>query len=148
MNYTESNTPISSRSVIENPLMNSDPVNSGPDKGDSVAEWLRCLTLKLLAPLRWGSNPMRGSCQLLTESCWFTPMNNVFLQLWKLTAIYNQTWLNNVVKDQFTSPHLTPKVGNCGSSVVEARTKELGVPGSSTIHYFGCDVSLGNTQFP
>ena len=51
--------------------------------GASVTEWLRRLTLKLLAPLRWGSNPMRGGCQLLTEGCWFTPMNNLFLQLWK-----------------------------------------------------------------
>ena len=31
------------------------------------AEWLRRLALKLLAPLVWDSNPMRGSCQLLTE---------------------------------------------------------------------------------
>ena len=67
-------------------------------QGASVAEWLRCRALKLLAPLRWGSTPMRGSCQLLTEGCWFTPTNNVFLQLWKLTAIYNQTWLKNGVK--------------------------------------------------
>ena len=59
---------------------------------------LRRLALKLLAPLRWGSNPMRGSCQLLMEGCWFTPRdnlftprNNVFLQLWKLTAICNIT---------------------------------------------------------
>ena len=39
----------------------------------SVAEWLKRLALKLLAPLRWGSgsNTMRGSCQLLTEGCWF-----------------------------------------------------------------------------
>ena len=51
-----------------------------------------------------GSNPMRGSCQLLTEGCLFNPRNNVFLQLWKLTAIYNQTWLKNGVKHQFTSP--------------------------------------------
>ena len=41
--------------------------------GASVAEWLRHFALKLLAPLRWGSNPMRGNCQLLTEGCWFTP---------------------------------------------------------------------------
>ena len=38
------------------------------------------------------------------ECCWFTPRNNVFLQLWKLTSIYNQTWMNNGVKHQFTSP--------------------------------------------
>ena len=40
-------------------------------------------------PLRCGSgsNPMRGSCQLLTECCWFTLRNNQFLQLWKLTAL-------------------------------------------------------------
>ena len=56
--------------------------------GASVTEWLKRLALKLLAPLRWGSNPMRGSCQLLTEGSWFTPRNNLFLQQWKLTAIY------------------------------------------------------------
>ena len=61
-----------------------------------------CLALKLLAPLRCGSNPMRSSCPLLTEGCWFTPRNNVFLKLWKLTAIYNQTWLKNGIKHQFT----------------------------------------------
>jgi len=72
--------------------------------GASVAEWLRRLALKLVAPLRWGSNPMRGSCQMLTEGCWFTPRNNLFLHLWKLTAIYNQTRLKNGVKLQFTSP--------------------------------------------
>ena len=33
---------------------------------------------------------------------WFTPRNNLFLQLWKLTAIFNQIWLKNVVKHQFT----------------------------------------------
>ena len=60
--------------------------------GTSVAEWLRRLALKLLAPLRCGSgwNPTRDSSQLLTEGCWFTPRNNLFLKLWKLTAIYNQ----------------------------------------------------------
>ena len=63
----------------------------------SVAELLRRLALKLLAPLCWGLNPMRGSCQLLKEGCWFTPRNNLFLQLWKLTAIYNQIWLKNDV---------------------------------------------------
>ena len=65
------------------------------------AEWFRRLALKLF------TNPMRGSCQLLTEGCWFTPRKNVFLQLWKLTAIYNQTWLKNGIKHQITSPHLT-----------------------------------------
>ena len=70
-----------------------------------MAEWLRRFALKLLAPLRWGSNPMRGSCQLLTESCWLTHKNNVFLQLWKLPAIYNQIRLKNGVKHPFTSPH-------------------------------------------
>ena len=60
-------------------------------KGASVDEWLWRLPLKLLAPLRWGSNPMRGSCQLLREDCWFTIRNNLFLHMWKLTAIYNQT---------------------------------------------------------
>ena len=72
--------------------------------GASEAEWLRRFALKLLAPLRWDSNPMRGSCQLITEGCWFTPRNNLFLHLKKLTAIYtfNQTWLNNGVKHQFT----------------------------------------------
>ena len=58
------------------------------------------LALKLPAPLRWGSNPIRGSCQLLTEGCWFTPRNNFFLQLWKLTAIHNTLWLKNGVKHQ------------------------------------------------
>ena len=29
-----------------------------------VTEWLRRLALKLLAPLRWGSNAMRGSCSV------------------------------------------------------------------------------------
>ena len=53
------------------------------------------LALKVLAPLRWGSNPMRGSCQLLMEG-------KLFLKLWKLTAIYNQTWLKNGVKHPFT----------------------------------------------
>ena len=67
-------------------------------------ESTRRLALKLLTPLRWGSNPMRGNCQLLTEGCWFTPRNNVFLQLWKLTTIHNQRWLKNGVKHQFTSP--------------------------------------------
>ena len=46
--------------------------------GASVAEWLGCLALKLLAPLRWGLNPMRGSCLLLTEGCWFTLRNDDF----------------------------------------------------------------------
>ena len=68
--------------------------------------WPSGFALKLLAPLRCGSNPMRGSCQLLTEGCWFTPRNNLFLQLLKLTAIFNQTWLKNGVKHQFTLPHL------------------------------------------
>ena len=36
------------------------------------------------------SSLTRGSCQLLTEGCLFTPRNNTFLQLWKLTTIYNQ----------------------------------------------------------
>ena len=51
----------------------------------SVANWLRHLALQLLAPLRCGSslNPMRGSCQLITESCCFTLRNNLFLQLWR-----------------------------------------------------------------
>ena len=54
-------------------------------RGASIAEWLRRIAVKLLAPLRWGSgsNPMRGSCQLLT----FNPTNKLFLQLWKPTAI-------------------------------------------------------------
>ena len=72
--------------------------------GASVAEWLRRLAFKLLVSLQCGSNPMRGSGQLVTEGCWFTPWNNLFLQLWKLTAIYNQTCLKNGVKHQFTSP--------------------------------------------
>ena len=55
------------------------------------------------APLRCGFDSnlkTRGSCELLTEYCWFTPRNNLFFQLWKLTAIYNQIMLKN-------SPHLT-----------------------------------------
>ena len=71
-----------------------------------------CLALKLLTPLRWGSNPMRGSCQLLTKGCWFIPRKNVLLQLWKagkLTAIYNQSWLKNGIKLQLTSPHILTK---------------------------------------
>ena len=47
----------------------------------SEAEWLKRLAFKLLAPLRWGSDPMRGNCQLLMEGCWFSPRNNLFLQL-------------------------------------------------------------------
>ena len=37
-------------------------------KGASVTEWLMRLALKLLVPQSCGSgsNPMRGSCQLLT----------------------------------------------------------------------------------
>ena len=35
----------------------------------------------------------RGSCQLLTECCWFNLRNNLFLQLWKLTSIYYEIWL-------------------------------------------------------
>ena len=58
---------------------------------------------KILASLRLGSNPMRGSCQLLTEGCWFTPRNCLFLQLWQLTAISNQLRLKNGVKHQFNS---------------------------------------------
>ena len=38
---------------------------------------------------------------LRTEGFWFTPRNNLFLQLWKLTAIYNQAWLKGGVKLQF-----------------------------------------------
>jgi len=70
-----------------------------------VVEWLRCLALKLLPPLRWGSNPMRGSCQLLTQGFWFTPMNHLFLQLWKLTAIYNQIRLKNSIKHSSSSSY-------------------------------------------
>ena len=71
----------------------------------SVADWLRRLALQLRAPIRWGSNPMRGSCQLLTEGCWFTPRNNLFLQLWKLTSIY---MYNDMVEQWREAPiHLT-----------------------------------------
>ena len=75
-------------------------------QGASMADWLWWLALKLLAPLHCGSglNPMSGSCQLLTEGCWFTPMNNMILQMWKLTTIYNQKRLKNGVKHEFTSP--------------------------------------------
>ena len=68
-----------------------------------VERWCR---KKLLAPLRWGSDPMKDSCQLLTEGCWFIPSNNLFLQLWKLTAIYmyNQIRLEQWRK---TPIHLT-----------------------------------------
>ena len=51
-----------------------------------------------------GFESKRGNCQLLTEGCWFNPRNNLFLQLWKLTAIYNQVRLTKDVKHQFTSP--------------------------------------------
>ena len=70
--------------MLNHPHLSS-PLSSLPSRGlrGRVVK-----ALKLLAPLRWGSNPMRDSCQLLTEGCWFTPRNNVFLQLWKLTAIY------------------------------------------------------------
>ena len=36
------------------------------------------------------------------------------------------------------------QIGSRDSSVIEARTKELGVPGSSTSLYAGCAVSLNN----
>ena len=70
-----------------------------------MAEWSRRLAVKLLASIRSGSgsNPMRGSCQLLTEGCLFTPMNNLFLQLLQLTG-YSRISLNNGVKHQFTTP--------------------------------------------
>ena len=84
--------------------------------GAFVVEWLR--------RLRWSSDHMRGSCQLQTEGCWFNHRNNLFLQLWKLTAIYNQTLLKNGVKHQFTSPihHLSDllyclDINECGTGV-------------------------------
>ena len=43
---------------------------------------------------------------LLTEDCWFTPRNNLFFQLWKLTSIYNLIRLKNGTKHQFTSAPL------------------------------------------
>ena len=51
--------------------------------------WPSGLALKLLVPLccGLGSNPMTGSCKLLTAGCWFVPCNNQVLQLWKLTVI-------------------------------------------------------------
>ena len=82
------------------------------------------LALKLLAALRCGSGstPMRGSCQLITEGCWFIPGDNLFLQLWKLTAIYKQKLFNkNVVKHTFTlifKERLTMEgftTGTCGT---------------------------------
>ena len=45
------------------------------DSGCFIA---RHSALRLLAPLCWGSNSMKGSCQLLTEGCWFTPRNNLY----------------------------------------------------------------------
>ena len=65
------------------------------------------IALKLFAPLRCcsGSNHMRGSCQLATAGCWFTPKDNLVLQQWKLTAVYNQIWLKNGSKHRFTTPH-------------------------------------------
>ena len=57
----------------------------------------------------WGSNPKRGtcSCQLLTEGCWFNLRNNVFLQLWKLTAKNNQIHLRLKNGVNINSPHIT-----------------------------------------
>ena len=55
------------------------------------------LALKLPARLRCGlgSTPMRGGCKFLTDGCWFTPKkDNKFIQLWKLTAVYNRIRLN------------------------------------------------------
>ena len=53
---------------------------------------------------RWcGFKCMKGSCQLLTEGCWFTHRNNLFRQLLNLTALYNQIMLKNGVKHQFTN---------------------------------------------
>ena len=40
-----------------------------------LAEWFRHPGLK-----------SHEICKLLTKGCWFTPSNNLFLQLWKLTS--------------------------------------------------------------
>jgi len=73
---------------------------------------VKVFALKLLAPLHFGSgsNPMRGSCQLLTEGCWFTPRINLFFQLWKLICHIYQ---NKVEKWRITPIHITsPDQGN------------------------------------
>ena len=76
-----------------------------------MAERLRRFALRLLASLRRGSgsNPMRGTCicQLLTEGCCFTPGNNVFLQLWKLTATCVYTLIGMKKNDVTHKHHLT-----------------------------------------
>ena len=74
-----------------------------------MAQWLRRLAFILFVPLLCGSgsNPMRVSCQLLMEGCWFTTRNNLFLQHWKLTIIFNQMRLKNGVKHYITSHHLS-----------------------------------------
>ena len=96
--------------------------------GASVAEWLRRLAVKLLAPLRWGSNPKRGSCQLLTEGCWCIPRNNLFLKLWKLTATYNQIWLKNGVKHQFTSTFILSIQNTHHKRYANAKPSRIGIP--------------------
>ena len=70
--------------------------NAGIYRGAPAIECIMRPTLKLLAPLRCGP----GS--------WFTSRNNLFLQLWKLTAMYNSNRirLNNGVKHNFTSSHI------------------------------------------
>ena len=46
---------------------------------------------------------------MLTEGCWFTPRNNQFLQLWKLTVKNDLIRLTDDVKHQLTSHQLTSR---------------------------------------
>ena len=41
--------------------------------------------------IRWGSNPMRGSCQLLTKGYWFTPRNMV--EQWSKSSIHPTSFI-------------------------------------------------------
>ena len=73
----------------------------GPSWPSGEGVWLWSLTpLSTVVPVQipWGV----VSCQLITQGCWFTPRNNLFLQMWKLTAKYNHRRLKNGVKHQVT----------------------------------------------